>query len=208
MAYLRGETYIWSSEHHTHFWAAHGDDGWRESGWGEHHLAAASQHELEPGGVMVRQDAVDAFVIMRFAEILRERRLDEALDAATKLGGTNAGCEALLRHAPQIRAAFPFARRHLRFVQASRERLSAVEHLAGRFFREVVVDHEYEDVLLTDESDLYDFTSFTDPRTQRDAEVTAMLARMTAHYLVDADTAGTTSIVGLLEFLAQRGITD
>ena len=90
-----------------------------------------------------------------------------------------------------------------RIVLASQSRLEAVEYLAGRFFREVVLDPLYEDCLLTDESDLCDFVGFSDD--WRD-EIEAILDRFEAHYFVDARLLGTTNIVQLLELLRDRGV--
>lgn len=85
---------------------------------------------------------------------------------------------------------------------ASQRRLGAVEHLAPRFFHEVL-GYEYEDCLVTDESDLHDFA---DLMGDREAEVAAMLDRLEAHYLIDGRAAKSTRIVNLLEFLESRGV--
>ncbi len=87
---------------------------------------------------------------------------------------------------------------------ASRDRLAAVEDLAPRFFREVV-DYDFADCLITDESDLYDFA---DSLGDHDADVAAMLDRLEAHYFIDGRVVRTTRIVDLLEFLRDRGVTD
>ena len=81
---------------------------------------------------------------------------------------------------------------------APQNRLDAVAHLAPRFFREVV-GWDYEDVLVTDASDLRDFADTTGDRA---AEVAAMLDRLETHYRIDGRLAGSMQIVALLEFLA------
>ena len=86
---------------------------------------------------------------------------------------------------------------------APQDRLSAVEELAPRFFREVV-DYDYEDCMISDESDLCDFT---DAFGDREAGVQAMFDRLEAHYLIDGRAAESTGIVDLLEFLRDRGVT-
>ena len=88
------------------------------------------------------------------------------------------------------------------FELAPQDRLKAVEHLAPRFFREVV-GCKYEDVLVTDDSDLYDFAELGD---DRNAAVAAMVDRMSACYRVDARQASSTRIVDLLEFLATNAV--
>ena len=89
---------------------------------------------------------------------------------------------------------------------AEQDRMEAVEDLASRFFHECV-GWEFAEVLVTDESDLYDFTSFTDSRAERDAAVIEMLDRAEAHYLIDIRPVGSTRIVTLLEYLRDRGVT-
>jgi hypothetical protein len=74
-----------------------------------------------------------------------------------------------------------------------------VEHLAPRFFKEVL-DYDYNDCLITDESDLLDFIGSGPPLEQA-------LDRLEAHYLWDGRSLGTTRIVALLEVLHERGVT-
>ncbi len=90
-----------------------------------------------------------------------------------------------------------------KIVFASRDRLSAVEELAPRFFAEVL-EIDYGECLITDESDLRDFTEFG---SEASPAVDRMLDRLEAHYLVDARIIGSTRIVQLLEFLQSRGVT-
>ena len=89
-----------------------------------------------------------------------------------------------------------------RIELASQSRLADVEALAPRFFREVL-EYEYGDVLVTDESDLRDFA---DVFGDRDAAVDSMLDRLESHYLIDGRQLGSTRIVELLEFLQARGV--
>lgn len=94
-------------------------------------------------------------------------------------------------------------KRPKKIVIASQERLSVVEELAPRFFAEVL-EMDYWECLITDESDLRDFTGLG---TDAGPSVERMLDRLEAHYLVDARVIGSTRIVQLLEFLQSRGVT-
>lgn len=85
---------------------------------------------------------------------------------------------------------------------APQSRLLAVEHMAPRFFREVL-GREFNECLITDESDLRDFL---DVFGDRDSDLAAMFDRIEAHYLIDAREAGSSRIVDLLEFLESRGV--
>ena len=57
-----------------------------------------------------------------------------------------------------------------RFEKAPEGCLAGVEHLAPRFFREVL-EWEFEECLVTDDSDLFDFTSAVATLAERDTEV-------------------------------------
>ena len=89
MAYLRGSTYVWPSRDHLHVWVADGDDGWKESGWAVGASASAS-------GVAIGWDALDEFVLMRFAELVRERGAIAAGERAIAAHRGNGGCVELV----------------------------------------------------------------------------------------------------------------
>lgn len=96
----------------------------------------------------------------------------------------------------------PFDRKKI--VLAPQARFQGVEHLAARFCREVL-SYELDECLITDESDLRDFT---DAFGDRDVELEAMFDRLERHYLVDGRGIGSTRIVDLLEFLRSHGVTE
>jgi hypothetical protein len=93
--------------------------------------------------------------------------------------------------------------RQKQFELAPQDRLKAVHHLAPRFFREVV-GWDYADVLVTDDSDLFDFAEIGGDRTTAVGE---MLDRFSSCYGLDGRQVASTRIVILLEFLATNGVT-
>lgn len=93
-------------------------------------------------------------------------------------------------------------RKPIRF--ASDDRLSAVEHLAPRFFADVM-DFDYDNCMITDESCIGDFVSNADGQGR--AKVLAMLDRVAEHYFVDVRHLETDNIVELLEYLDRHGVT-
>jgi hypothetical protein len=114
MAYMRGDHYLWQDGAQLHLWAAAGYDGWDESVWAEGRLGRSTQAAggvLEaPSGVGISQSVVDEYVAMRLAELIRERRLSEAIERALANQSDNAGCEALVVLAPMIdRALAPLS---------------------------------------------------------------------------------------------------
>jgi hypothetical protein len=81
---------------------------------------------------------------------------------------------------------------------AAQSRLAGVEHLAPRFFAEVV-QRDYGDFMITDLSDLHDILDA--------AKVEMALDRMDEHFLVDSRACDSTRIVDLLEMLHERGVS-
>ena len=95
----------------------------------------------------------------------------------------------------------------MRFEPAPVDRLSKVEHLAPRFFREIL-EWDYSECFVTDESELSDFATVTDPLPERQAAVQRFLDRVQEHYYLRRKPTGTTRIVDILEFLEAQGVTE
>jgi len=74
---------------------------------------------------------------------------------------------------------------------APQDRLATVEHLAPRFFREVL-RRDHMEHLVADGSDLYDFAE------DEVNTVETMLDRMRAHYFIDGGEANSTRVRELL----------
>lgn len=102
MSYLRGKYYLWSGSDGVHLWAADGEDSWRESGW----AVSAKQWKLKrgqkPGGVRLPESVLDEFVVMRFAELIDERKLTSTIRRVTKGKLGNFGEISLRRHANEL----------------------------------------------------------------------------------------------------------
>jgi len=88
MAYLRGNTYLWSDGRSVHVWVDDGDDGWKDSGW-------AIGVSPQASGVAIDQDAMDEYVMMRFAERVRGGAACDAAERAIAAHRCNGGCAAL-----------------------------------------------------------------------------------------------------------------
>jgi hypothetical protein len=88
MAYLRGNNYVWSDGNRVHVWVRDGYDGWRDSGWAAGELSDAS-------GVAIDWDVMDEFVMMRFAELVRDRIASAAAERAIRAHRGNGGCVVL-----------------------------------------------------------------------------------------------------------------
>lgn len=109
MSYLRGDLYVWSDGDRVHLWCADGYDGWNDSIWAEHRPMPAIAPDPPDGplasGVGIRHEDLDAFVVMRLAQLIDEGTIGAAIDQALERGGKNGGGEALVRHVVQLRAA-------------------------------------------------------------------------------------------------------
>lgn len=88
MAYLRGSVYIWSSGTNLHLWTeAPFDDSRLPEGYGS--------------GVEIPEPLADQFAVMRFAELLKLGKLNDAIDQA--LAQENFGADALAKLEPLLR---------------------------------------------------------------------------------------------------------
>lgn len=104
MAYIRGANYIWDDGERLHVWAADGFDHWQDSVWldGVRSEGPEREDEARPSGVALRQDMADLYVVMRFAELVRQCRVREIVERAVITHGANGGCLALCGLAPEL----------------------------------------------------------------------------------------------------------
>jgi hypothetical protein len=104
MAYIRGANYIWHDDERVHVWVADGFDNWQDSGWIEdvQSQTPARAADTGPSGVALSQDVADLYVVMRFAELLKQRRVRELVERAVTAYGSNGGCLALQELAPNL----------------------------------------------------------------------------------------------------------
>ena len=108
MPYTLGRQYIWVDDTHVHIWSAEGYDGWDESSWNQGFEAPTDRRSAafgRPSGVSVRQKVADEYVVMRMAELVASGELSAVMDRALANHGGNSGCQALVEHAPSLRAA-------------------------------------------------------------------------------------------------------
>jgi len=99
MSYVRGRYYIWSDGTHLHLWAVDGLDHWQTSGWYEGRKE--TEKKWKPSGVRIPDEVVDEYVVMRFAQLTCDGRLEDTLDRAMKSG--NAGGMALKMNQDKLR---------------------------------------------------------------------------------------------------------
>jgi hypothetical protein len=104
MAYIRGANYVWHDDDRVHFWAADGLDNWQQSGWIEDVRSKPTEgaNEVGPCGVALNQAVADLYVVMRFAELVQQRRVREIVERAVSEYGGNGGCLALRALAPSL----------------------------------------------------------------------------------------------------------
>ncbi len=95
MSYMRGACYIWGDDERVHVWAEDGYDSWDESSWAEGVSDGSGSAQNErASGVCVPHVAMDAFVVMRLAELVAEQRGGTVVEAAVAQLGGNGGCLA------------------------------------------------------------------------------------------------------------------
>jgi hypothetical protein len=108
MSFLRGDLYVWSDGDRAHLWCADGYDGWNDSGWAQGRPTPAMVPDQPSGplasGVGIRHADLDAYVVMRLAQLVEAATIGSAIDLALERGRENGGGEALVRLAPWLRA--------------------------------------------------------------------------------------------------------
>lgn len=92
MAYLRGDYYIWGDGENIHI-------GVKEEAVG----GAEGGPEYGYGGVYLPYDVLDEYVVMRFAELLHEARIEPTIERAMRRG--NFGGVILEENVEEIRQA-------------------------------------------------------------------------------------------------------
>ena len=102
MSYLRGKYYFWKGSDGVHLWAFDGEDGWKDSVWAEAFKNSKRVRKQKPAGVCLPEPILDEFVVMRFAELIDERKLIATCRRALKKWRGNGGAISLSSHAKQI----------------------------------------------------------------------------------------------------------
>src|SRR5512144_384079 len=96
MAYMRGRYYIFTSggspkDSRVHLWVATSEPRLRESGWAEAYGVD------RVAGASLPEDVLDELVVMRYAQLQEENKVEQAAQRALRKQGGNVGCDALCR---------------------------------------------------------------------------------------------------------------
>ncbi len=102
MSYHRGKYYVWAGLDGIHLWAADGEDSWKDSGWAEGVKHWKVKRGQKASGVRLPETVMDEFVVMRFAELIDEKKLVATIRRAIKGKLGNYGEVSLRRHAKTI----------------------------------------------------------------------------------------------------------
>src|SRR5690349_11866282 len=102
MSYMRGKYYLWTGSDGVHLWAFDGEDGWKHSGWAESVKHWKPKRGQKPSGVCIPEEILDEFVVMRFAELIDERKVLKTIRRGLKNG--NFGAYSLKYQAKQLLA--------------------------------------------------------------------------------------------------------
>jgi hypothetical protein len=102
MSYLRGKHYLWSGSDGVHLWAADGEDSWKDSVWATGVKKWKLKRGQKPSGVCLPESVLDELVVMRFAELIDERKLVSTIRRVTKGKLGNFGEVSLRFHAREL----------------------------------------------------------------------------------------------------------
>ena len=102
---MRGGYYLWSDGDNLHIWVADGYDSWDKAGWALDKDGKRSADRLNASGVSIPAKVMDAFVMMRLAQMIEEGLVSEAIDRAVGEYGGNFGSAMLAKKHPKLKAA-------------------------------------------------------------------------------------------------------
>ena len=102
MSYLRGQYYVWTGSDGVHLWAADGEDSWKDSVWAESARKRKVKRGQKPSGVRLPESTLDEFVVMRFAELIDERKFVSTIRRVIKGKPGNVGEASLRLHAKEL----------------------------------------------------------------------------------------------------------
>lgn len=105
MSYMRGDYYLWSDGDNLHIWVAEGYDGWDEAVWALDDDGEISADRVNASGVSIPKKVMDAFVMMRLAQMIDEGLVSEAIERAAGEYGGNFGSTMLAKNAQKLKAA-------------------------------------------------------------------------------------------------------
>ncbi len=105
MAYMRGNYYLWSDGDNLHIWVADGYNGWDEAVWAVDDDGERSADRLNASGVSIPEKVMDAFVVMRLAQMIDESVVGKTIDRAVSECGGNFGSLLLVKNTQKLKAA-------------------------------------------------------------------------------------------------------
>jgi hypothetical protein len=102
MAYLRGDNYFWSDGEALHIWSAQGRDHWDSFVWAE---SFQNDPANTASGLKIPEEVINAFVMMRVAELVENGLVEASIQNALAIGKANFGCESLVKNSKWIASA-------------------------------------------------------------------------------------------------------
>ena len=117
MAYMRGDYYLWRDVSGLHLWAYDGYDNWDVAGWHEIDESPEGEPIFNPAhfvngentasGVSIHQEVMDEYVMMRVAEMIKEGKIEAAIDRVLDPNGRggNGGSRLLMANADTLKQA-------------------------------------------------------------------------------------------------------
>ncbi len=105
MAYMRGDYYLWSDGDNLHIWVADGYDSWDEAIWAVDDDGKRNADRLNASGVSIPERVMDAFVMMRLAQMIDEGLVGEAIDRVIGEYGGSGGSSLLAKNTQKLKAA-------------------------------------------------------------------------------------------------------
>src|SRR5207247_491133 len=102
MAYMRGDTYVWSDGSRVHLWAHDGYDYWDDSIWACAEDENRRDDRFAASGVCLPADVLDELAVMVVAKMVEDGTFGATVERAVAKWAGDADCEALTRLAGDL----------------------------------------------------------------------------------------------------------
>ncbi len=105
MAFMRGDTYVWSDGDRVHLWASDGYDYWDDSIWACAEDEGRRDDRCAASGVGVPEDLMNELAVMLVAKMVADGSFAETVDRAVSKWHGNTGCGILEQLADELKHA-------------------------------------------------------------------------------------------------------
>jgi hypothetical protein len=105
MAFMRGDTYVWSDGDRVHLWASDGYDYWDDSIWACAEDDIRRENRAAASGVGLQAETLDELAVMLVARMAENGTFAATVDRALAKWHGDSDCSSLERFAEELKHA-------------------------------------------------------------------------------------------------------